>query len=576
MVSERHASRVTMAISVVVIVAAIVIGTRLRLKDPMSSEMLTAEDPFTHMAYVREHLRDGAFDPMNPGGALYPPGMHALLAAIYVFTGFELYEIIRLGAVGFGTLSILGIALLLWRGEGPVAAMVGAVVMAIAPEAIFRTTMMAPTALDLALVPFLLYAILELMQGKLAWIGVAAPLAFFLLYAHPWLFTILTLAGLAFIVFAIALPWPVTRGQKLSAEGLVASIAIIGVCWGLSFNGCFTGCGSGFRDVVTDGKMLAPLAPLIIGISLLPAAIIAFAPRSFNWIVPHNSDRLRPLAVRLVLSALFLGAFVFVTRPAFEQGMPPFVNLNHMFGNPSLWLGAAGFVLIPFAASPAAHMGGAVALTTYPFVIYNPLHSPFWSHRTAVYLGIGLVILCGVAARTLAYGATQLFFYTRAWIDRRQHRPATAARPLYAALIALLVAGAMAQSVYAYSPPPRQNWYRLYDACQFDALQNVSATADLEPDAIVVTGAWQSKLVIAALADNASRVWFKNDFFTDPEKANRLPFEMQAPFYAVVDPELKKSTPSADTEFLQHAPWHLHASGCPDKDGNQTIEVYTV
>src|SRR5687767_15865135 len=102
---------------ILLLAALVVYGLSLRLEDPLSTHVVAAEDPYTHMALVREHLRDGTLDSFNPGGEVYPPGMHALLAAILVYTGEDLYELTRIGPALFGALGLAGVAILLARHE---------------------------------------------------------------------------------------------------------------------------------------------------------------------------------------------------------------------------------------------------------------------------------------------------------------------------------------------------------------------------------------------------------------------------------------------------------------------------
>src|ERR1051326_1688712 len=138
------------ALGISLAVAAVVgYGLQLRLQDPLSSPVIPAEDPYTHMALVREHLRDGTLDPLTQGGTIYPPGMHALLAATIAYTGVGLYDLARVGPAFFGALGLAGLALLLARFESGTAALAATVAFAIVPESIFRTTMLSPTALDL-------------------------------------------------------------------------------------------------------------------------------------------------------------------------------------------------------------------------------------------------------------------------------------------------------------------------------------------------------------------------------------------------------------------------------------------
>src|SRR5439155_17717230 len=112
----------------------------------------------------------------------------------WAYTGMDLFQLVRFGSVVMGAIGILGVALLLARFESVVAAVVGALGYAVAPEVIFRTTMMSPTALDLALLPFLLFPMLEVVRGRFRWAAPTALVVAFLAIAHPWILAILALA----------------------------------------------------------------------------------------------------------------------------------------------------------------------------------------------------------------------------------------------------------------------------------------------------------------------------------------------------------------------------------------------
>lgn len=562
-----------LALATAAIATAIAVGVQLRLEDPLSSPVLPAEDPYNHMALVREHLRDGNLDPLNPGGRLYPPGMHALLAAAASYSGIDLYQIMRLGPTLLGAIGILGMALLLHRFEGPIAAFVGALAFAVAPEAILRTTMMAPTALDLALLPFLLYALLEVLRGRLAWAGVAATLCAYLVFAHPWILTIVALAGAVFTVAALAMPWPASRGPPLSPRGFVATVAIVGVAWSLAVWGCAGACGPGFGEILPQGDRLSAFAPLIAGAALLPALILRLAPHSFDWVSRKPAPRPSLTAPRAVAAACVALVLVLVTVPAINQGMPSNVNLPVMFGWPILLMAAFALVLLPFIPSPASHMGAAILATTYPFVIYNAFDSPFWSHRTAVYLGAGLVMLTGVAAGALARAAVHAVVTRKlAFLAAPRQR----ARPAFAVMAGLLVAASLGGTVYAATPTEDQTgWYRLYDACELEGLRQVAQAADADPTALIVAGAWQPKLVLAALTTDASRVWFKADFFTSPPERDKMMADKSRAVFVIVDDYLAAQKPKPDPSFLWQPPWQEIGRWCaPPAASSPTLFVY--
>jgi hypothetical protein len=540
------------------VAAAAVAALLMRLQDPASSLALPAEDPYTHLAIVKEALREGAFHPFNSGGGLYPPGLHALLATTAVYTGVGLYDLFRYGPAYLGALGVVGLALLAWRWSGPLAAATAALAAALGPELVFRTSMMAPTALDLALLPFLFLALMGVATGRLGWGGPAAALLLFLVVAHPWTLLIVGLAGGALLVLGLAFPWP-ARWPALTAAGLATAVALVGLSVALALSGCGGACGGGLVEV-TSGS-LASFALPVAAAALVPLLVLRFAPVRSAALVARL-QRPRSLPARIAGSALLAIAATALTAVALRQGLPDLVDPPRMFGWPALLLAAAGFVALPFLRSPLAVVGAALAAATYPFVVFNPLHSAFWPHRTAVYLALAIVLL----AASVVPGAVRAL-----WALQDRAPPHAAARPggdaspgpLAMAPAILLVAG-LGVGLVAATPLTHPPWYRLYEPCAFAALQAIANQTADRPAALVVTGTWQSKLVIAALAPNATRVWYKPEFFTSPRDRDALvAFEraQHRPLLAVADP-LLNTTRGADASFLQAAPWTPLGSWC--------------
>lgn len=565
-------------------VGAIALGLSLRLDDPTSSNVVPAEDPYTHMALVREHLRDGTLDPLNEPGTLYPPGMHALMAATVAYTGTDLYELTRLAPAFIGALGLVGVALLVTRFAGLGTAFGAVLTLAILPEAIFRTTMMSPTALDLALLPFLAYSVLELLRGKLAWAAPTAALSAFLLFSHPWVFGILGVAGLAFFLLVTLMPWPSKQGFLPTAWGVVCTVAVVGSALALSLSGCWGGCGPGFRDVLGAGQtdVMDNLAIGVLLLALAPLAVKALAPRAFRSLFPTERAPM-PFAVRLIVSQVLLIGVIATVIVSRRGGWPPQVDLFVMVGWPLLVIGALGLGALPFRPTPAAHVGAAIALATLPFVVFDPFNSPFWSHRTAVYFAFGLAILCGVAFSagvTAALAASKRLAASPAANGKAQRSPGTMAALAATGVLVLL---AIAGGAYAATPSTYDGgWYRLYEECEFDGLRETAGIAEDEPRLLVITGTWQSKLVLAALADDASRMWYKPDFFTSAEERDnvvRMLAEQGRPLLVVVDPLIAQEHPEIDTSFLDADPWTPVDQWCGDSadgTGPGTVRAYTL
>jgi hypothetical protein len=555
--------RTRVGLAVAAVALAVALGTVLRLADPLSSPIVPAEDPYTHMALVREHLRTGELDALNGGEAVYPPGLHGFMAAAAVLTGADLYGLTLYGPVVLGAIGVLGMGILLWRTSGPVAGIVGALGLAVAPEAIFRTTMMSPTALDLAVLPFFLYALLRVLAGRLGWAGVAAPTAVFLALAHPWLLAILCAAGALFLLSALVLPWPAARGEPLSRMGAATCAAVLGTSFGIAL----AMPTFGFVLPLPDGVELVPIGVAVGVLALAPVALLALWPRARAW------SRLQPvrrthLLVRIGLSAAIAATLLATVAVATRQGMPQFVDLPRMVGWPLLGLAFAALVALPFLSSPVANLAAAIAAATLPFVIFNPLHSEFLPHRTAVFLGLALALLAGVAAGAAARAASRAAHALgRAGARATTAAPRRTARPiLLATLPALFVTLLLGGTVYAGTPDAYEGgWYRLYNACEMDAFRDLAAQADANPDALFVTGDWQAKLVLASLADDAGRIWYTGDAFSSPERRDALVAQMDhegRPLVLVVDRYLRVETPEARTNFLTHDPWQFDGEWC--------------
>ena len=583
---------------VVALAAAVVYGLTLRLEDPLSTNVVPAEDPYTHMALVREHLRDGTLDPLNGDGKLYPPGMHAFMAATMAYAGTDLYELTRIGPALFGALGLAGIAILMSRFESLGAALAAVLALAIMPEAIFRTTMMSPTALDLALLPFFAFAVLMTLQGKLAWAGPSAVLGAFLLFSHPWLFGILGVAGLGIVLLTTLLPWPATRGPLLSPWGMVAVVAIVGSGVALSLTGCWGACGPGFRDVLGPGSVptLMNLSIVVLLLSLAPLAVKALRPRAFDNLLPKQRAP-TPFGARLLLSQAFLVGIIGLVWAANQEGLPPSVNLVQMVGWPLLILGGLGLVVLPFRPTPGGHLGAALALGTLPFVLFDPFGSPFWSHRTAVYFALGCALLVGVFFAALVQGGLALARRLPVGSAAGTAAPPVAGAPVLAptpgrvtplvAVSGLFLLVCLAGGAIAATPPPYPNgWYRLYEGCEFDGLKEMADTTAAVPGLLVITGTWQSKLVIAGMTEDAGRVWYKPDMFTDEdERANVIQMMEQRgePLVVLVDSRLAQERPDIDTAFLGSSPWTEYplATQCttptgPGTTANTGLRAYTL
>lgn len=554
--------------------AVVLLGVLVRLEETLADPVVPAEDPYNHMMRVKTHLHVGAVEPAGPFGELYPPGMHATLAAVWAFVGGDLYTLFRFAPSLLGGLAILGTALVLWRNAGRAAAFVGALGVALAPEIIFRTTMMAPTAIDVALLPFFFYALLEVLAGRLTWVGPAALLSAYLVLAHPWIFAILALTGLAFLVLAFAYPWPTSRSARLSTRGFAAALAIVGVSLALVLSTCAGFCGPGFQKVLSVPGWLGTLvAPAVFVASLLPAAFLLVQPQALSFLPQHPFEP-RSLVYRLGASAVLGLGLAGLVLWTLGTPMPEYVDFPSMLGWPLLGLASAAVVVLPFLASPLAYLATGLSLTTFFASVLSPLGAESLAHRNVVYLGLGVAMLAGLAAaaaaRLLQQGGRRL-------LDRRSASgPALAAA---AAVPALLAAGSLGGLVVAESPEPYPDgWYRLYGPCEMDALREISERVGAEPSTLVVAGDWRPGLVLSALVDPAARTWFSESFFASESERRGLVMELETKpgsLYVVEERHLRTQNPDRDTGFLHSSDWRVVTSWCHDSAGvDRTVRLY--
>lgn len=550
----RSRGRLVVALAVLALAGIAAMAVGLRLTDPLSTSVIPAEDPYTHLALTREHLRDGSLENINGPGDPYPPGLHALLAVVHAVSGVPLDDLVRFGAVAFGVVLVAGVGLLMARFEGWGAAVVAAAVVAVTPEVVFRQSMMAPTAVDLALLPFTLLGLILVVRGRLAWAAPTAVLLVFLVVAHPWAFGILGLAGVAFLLLAVLAPWSDRPG--LDAGGLALGIMLLGTASALAMSGCWGACGPGF-SVLEDGQRdldLDGLALAIGGGSLLLAGALA----SDRPLVQRGLDALRPVGrtTGIVLGVLLAAAAAVTVYLAKAGGYPNLVAPESMLGWPLLAVGIAGLAVLPFARRPGAHAAAALIAATLPFTLFDPFNSPFWPHRTAVYLAVGLACSAGCAAGWAARMLGGYFASEAAPASRGPALPATATRRPATAwaraigpglAVALLLSAGLVTAAPAHYPP----WYRLHDDCEAEALRDIAQQADANPRLVVNTGSWQTRLMLAATADDASRIWYQPDLMTSAERQEEFlayANATQRPVLIVVD---RQAAENADGALVQ-------------------------
>jgi hypothetical protein len=331
------------------------------------------------------------------------------------------------------------------------------------------------------------------------------------------------------------------------------------------------------------GYSTATLGVVAVLLAVLVAALLVLLPRLVRVRLPRLNGRTLPTVLQVAGSVLVLVALVMLTLPAVRHGMPPQVDLPRNLGWPALLLAGLALVLLPVAGGPAAHAGAALFLATYPFVIYNPLNSAFWPSRTIVLLGAGTALLVGVAGQRLAdtWGLAEAL--RRRWTAGARSRPRSVVetrRVSLAAFVlpALLVGSTLGTAVLAGTPEPYETgWYRYFNACEFSTLRSVAYRANADPQAVVITGDWEGKLVVAAFAENEARIWYKQEEFGpsfDHATEDALAARGGHTLYFVVDRYLADGDPHASAAFLQQPPYQLVTQACPSQGGQDRIAVY--
>ncbi|HWH08558.1 MAG TPA: DUF6541 family protein [Candidatus Thermoplasmatota archaeon] len=479
----------------------------LRLRDPLSFHVIGAEDPFSHMVITKELVARGYHaGPETLDGPLYPPGIHALTAVLWTSSGLPLYDLARVLPPFLGALGVLGIAALLHREAGPWAALAGGLVAAAMPEHIFRTNLLFPTTLDLALIPVYLWALARLVDGETpaAWLlGIAGAA---IAGAHPWALMLLGPIGLLYVGLRVAFPRDGHRSW--SGAGLAAALgggmALATYLWWRDAS--FIGLG-GFskhaRDVLplTSAKLGIPQAALV---GLLAAAVLLLVAAAV--LRPRLPRSLRVgggLAVGLALAGGVLWAWL-----QLRHDLPTYVDYGKMLTGAGALLALAGLALAPLLRSRAGDLGVAVCVVTFPFTAIDFFQSIYWSHRTVAYLSLGVALLAGVAvgAAVEALARARLPFA----------RPVAGA----AALVALLVLTVPAATAM-------QPWYR-YETREEFAVIEAARDAQLEdPRAVVIAGDWRPNLFLRAIGDEQRVVWAPDEM-KDPAALRALGERLEA------------------------------------------------
>lgn len=320
--------------------ALLLLALAVRLREPLSSPIVGAEDPFLHMAQAWD-ITQGHGLPAH-----YPPGFPLLLAPFTLLgpAGFTL--VARFGPPLLGVVMALGVFVLLERRLGGWPALAGAAVAALMPEVVFRTDLLFPTALDLALLPFVFHLALLASEGSRRALAGGVALVLFLLLAHPW---VVALLAPTFLAFGVALTLRRERRRALILLGAGA-----------------------------------------LGFAALALAL-AFLPGTWNP-VPTFLQHAGPKLVSLI------------RNPASLLPLPQYVNLPAMLTWTALVLAIAGAARVAWTRSRVGLLALLWCALLLPMILVDWFDVWFIPHRTVAYFALGVAILaaCTVEALTSA------------------------------------------------------------------------------------------------------------------------------------------------------------------------------
>lgn len=549
----RRPSTGLLALAALAVIVAV--GVHLRLQDPLSTRIIGAEDPYSHVVFTKESLEKGAFgDSFHLGTTMYPPGLHALLGPLVTLSGIDFHEFARFVPVVLGALAIVGVYVLAARLAGHAAGLAAALVTAVMPEHVFRTNLLFPTALDLALLPaFLLAFILAYEaardEGRLlprkarTWAAMAffAVLAVPLAFTHPWVVPLFLAPAAAFVTLRSLRE---TLDARAAARGVAvpAALAVGATAFAMAFR--WDESDTGFADFFAHLPVLDVLATLdlpgpVLFLALLAAlGLCAAGAVLLVGLVARLRGRL-PSAARLGLAAALAAALVGAAWWMGARELPPDVSYVAMLGWVAILLALAGVVVAVLRPTPLGDLALSISVLLFPLTAVNVFDSPFWPQRTVAYLCLGVALLAGVFVQALHDGA-----YTLLSIRRRPHR---LLGPAVLAGTVLLLAGTVAAA-----PASTYEWYRLYDDEHFDAFHHTVGLLAEDPEARVVVHGWQPALLVKALGD-PDQVWYSPDFFKSKAERDEVLDGIHGPAYVLVDKYLLKEAAKGkyDLSFLQ-------------------------
>lgn len=288
----------TNAMTWVMLAVIATLALYLRLREPLSSSIMGAEDPYRHVERTWD-LMQGKFE------ASYPPGLNILLMPFAAMGPGVMYAVARFLPAVFGVSLVVGVFFLCRRYTHPVGAITAALLAAVMPETIRRTDILFPTALDLALLPWFFLATLLAVEGSKK-AGIACGvLGLVFLFVHPWVVALMVPPVGLFWLITLWRKKPELRSKLLGATGAVAGLALLSVMLP-PLNSMVFGHALPKLGTILTGGYTAPQFVEIPAMLTIPALVLAAVG------IPIAFVRRTPFAILGLLIVAFTLPFVLV------------------------------------------------------------------------------------------------------------------------------------------------------------------------------------------------------------------------------------------------------------------------
>lgn len=306
----------------------------LRLRDPWTNPVIGAEDPYLHMERTWNLLQG---KPVHD----YPVGFMAFLAPFAALGPDAFYLAARFLPALLGVASVLGVFFLARTGLDPLPSLAAATLVAVMPEHVFRTNLLFPTAVDLAVLPLFFLALVRLHHERPWTIAACVGLSAFLTLIHPWVVALLFPTVLAYGILMLARR---REGQLVAVAGGTVGLAFLGfLLWS---------------------------APL--------------------W---HPTVLVRDHALPRLLELL--------DDPRSLFPLPPYVRLSWMLTLPALLLAVAGAVIAVAQRSRVGVLALLWSGSLVPLALVDWFDIWYIPHRVVAFLGLGVAVLAGFPLQAL-------------------------------------------------------------------------------------------------------------------------------------------------------------------------------